>query len=109
MGTRSNAVVDEPTTLQFQFLKDGLNFEPFSIKRIEIYPTYADAVASTNIIEIITSINTNGDGLLTYVAAAIDINGTYFDKPIIEPTNGAQDWSNIKSFIVKLYFRVIMI
>jgi hypothetical protein len=105
MGTRSDAIVGEATTLQFQFLKDGLNFEPFKALRVEIYPTYNDALNGTNIIETIAeaNISTNGDGLLTYVASDVGEgnDGAYFDKVFIEPTNGAQEWSHINNYTVR--------
>ena len=103
--TRFNAVTDEDTVLQFQFLKNGIEFSAFSIDRVEIYDNSVDAQAQTNPIEIINSpqIVESTSGLYTYTATAVSTTGVYFDTIFLVPENGLPETFYINQFNVQAY------
>jgi hypothetical protein len=106
-GTRANTAVDDPTTLQTQLIVNGIQTEPFSFDKVEIYPTYEDAQAETNIIETIPAIDitTDGNGRSTVLAgdpAGFPLPKTYFDKTFFTLINGGSQQSQILNFIVHI-------
>ena len=89
---RYTGIVDQATTLQFQFNKYNTPFDVFNFKRVEIYDNEADAQAgnAVNAIETITSITKIGIGLYQYVVASVATAGTYFDRIFLIPETGLE-------------------
>lgn len=103
VNTRFNAIINQPTTLQFQLLKNGVPFSAYSVSKVEIYDNITDATNSTNAIEVIPSgsITESTSGLYTYTAAAISTVGTYFDKIFLVPENGLPEETFVNNFYVQ--------
>jgi len=104
MGNRFSASTEEATTLEFEFKKNSVLADPYSINKITIHPTALDAQNNTNIIETITStgiVHTNV-GYYSYTASVIVSAGTYYDKVFVTTISGAVEISFTNNFEVKL-------
>jgi hypothetical protein len=73
MGDRYTSNTQEPTLLNFKFLKDGKVFDPVSVNRVDIYSNYADAASNSNASLVITSsgISRVDTGLFEYNVPAL--------------------------------------
>lgn len=100
MSNRYYGLSTESTELCFQFLKGGDAFTALTTRQVTIHPTYADAVADTNIIETITTITRIAVGKYKYTAAIIATAGVYYDKIFITPESGISEVSYISAFTI---------
>ncbi len=102
MGNRFSANTEEPTILEFEFKKDSVLINPFSINKVTLHRSTVDAQNNTNIIETITSpgILNTGVGCYSYTAAVLTSTGMYYDKVFVTPTLGASELSFTNSFSV---------
>ena len=105
MGTRLTADILSPTTLEFQFLRNGIPFTAYTIDKVTIHSSYGGAQNDTDIIETIYSsdISLIDVGTYEYVAGIISTTGTYFDKVFITPVSGGNQFTYINSFLVSTY------
>ena len=96
MGIRDNGIIDEATTLKFQFLKNGVAFDVYDFQKVRIFASNDDAKNEVNIIEEIVPPNINhiNTGLYEYVVNPISQVGTYFDKVYLIPENGMPVWNS---------------
>ena len=102
-GTRSNGIENEPTVLQAEFRHNGALYDPYSIDKVEIYPSAEDAENNTNMIEEIESgdITKVSLGLWEYTASEIINLGTYFDKVYYVPLEGYSQLYEILPFYIR--------
>jgi hypothetical protein len=99
---RNTAEINVATTLQFQFLLNSDEYSAYQVLRVEIYPTYEDAIAETNIIETIDGtgdIDEVSTGLYSYTASALSSPATYYDKIFLIPTDGDGIWDTDDSLV----------
>jgi hypothetical protein len=103
MGDRYTAINTETTTLEFQFLRNGANFDAYVVSKVTIHATYDDALDDANIIETIGAgtITRIALGKYQYTAAIIATGGIYYDKIFLTPVVGAIERSYINSFNVE--------
>ena len=103
-STREKGFVNQVISLDFQLknLETNVNLEPFSISKVEIYNTKAKAKAgvTTDILDTITTITTNGTGLLSYIVPVRTSPNIYFDKLFVTPISGGEEIKIINSFLV---------
>lgn len=102
-GDRQGVRINNPINLQFNLLRNGRFYNAYSIKRVEIYSSYTDAQASTNIVETISSssISHPSLGLYTYQATYFSAIGTKFDKVIFELEQGQPEYGFINPFYIR--------
>ena len=103
-GTRNDSIQNQDIDLYYNFLQNGALFDAYSFDKVEIYPTYADAQAETNIIETIQgtgNITNISTGRYSYTASGIATIGTYYDKVYITPTATANQFTDINPFYVR--------
>ena len=101
LGTRTNGIEGVATELFFEFKKNQQPFSAHEFLRVEIYPTYDDALAGTNIIETITDITETDTGVYRYIASPIENDGTYHDKVYLIPEDGYDTYEQINTFYIK--------
>ncbi len=105
--TSFDTYVDQLVTLSAvhntQILNAGIPFDPAEIVGVGIYPTWADAEAGTNEIEIIdpADITRVSMGHYTYTVASIATASVYFKAFICNPTIGSADRRFISSWYVR--------
>jgi len=99
---RRSGTVGLTTTLQYQFTKWKVPYDPYSITKVEIYPSENDAINNTNRIQTIlsTAITKIGIGLFEYEVSAIATAGVYFDKIYLVPDSGEAEWVDIEDFAI---------
>ena len=76
VGTRYTASIsDTAIDLIFQVIIGGIAKDPFSWNKVEIYPSYQDAIDDTNLVETIPggSMVDTGDGLVQYEISPIGL------------------------------------
>lgn len=100
-GDRQGIRIGNVVNLTFTLYRNGQIFNPYAVKRVETYATYADAQNSTNKIETITTVNHPSIGLFTYQSAAFSVIGTKFDKIIFELEEGQAEYSFINPFYIR--------
>ena len=108
-GTRNNATEKIPINLYYQFTKGGAVFSIYNFQKVEIYETYADAVAGTNIVQTIDAtgdISETTTGKYMYTAGGDETGdwltyGTYYDKVFIIPELGGIQYTDIGQFCMR--------
>jgi hypothetical protein len=108
-GTRDNAITGENILLTIQYQLNGENFDPYSIQKVEIYPSRYDAENNTNIIQTINSGSithvqsggVNVVGKFQYTVNAINVSQYYYDKIYVVPKNGYA----VKEYILEFFVR----
>jgi len=98
---RYDADINTAITLEFNFTKNNVLFEPLTWTKVEIYDSYADAVNDTNIVETITTFTNVSTGKVSYSPSNKSIADTYFDKIYIVPEAAVATQTFISPFYVK--------
>lgn len=105
-GTRNNAKINEDIFLQGQFTRNGVNFEPLSFDKVEIYDDLVKAQGGLpgDIIETILAgaISSNGTGLASYTGSgsSFPLAQAYFDKVFLVPVSDFAQLSFIQTIQV---------
>lgn len=102
-GSRYNATIeDTQIELTFQFTKNYEEIEPSSFDKVEIYGSETDMENRENIVETITSISSDGNGLAT-----VNVDGSllteekvYYDLWYITPVSDAVQQTFSLAFFV---------
>ncbi len=104
MGTRETANTNTSTTLQFQFLSQGIPYDAYSVDQVTIHASEEDAINNENIIQTIPSYSIvhTSTGLYTYVVNTISTEGVYYDKIFITPTSTVSQIYFINDFFVSV-------
>ena len=98
----SGGVINQTTTLQYQFTKDGKAYDAYLITKIEIYDDYDKAITGDpgDVIETIqgSSVTKVDTGLYQWDVAPIATYGIYYDKIYLIPDDGEDTWTDIERF-----------
>ena len=102
MGNRYSAKTDEPTILEFVFKKNSVLTNAYSINRVTIHSSLADAEGDLNILQTISSVGiSNTDvGYYSYTVPIIATAGTYYDKIFVTPVSSGTEVSYVNSYII---------
>ena len=102
MGTRYTANTEEPTTLRFQFVKNGVPTDPYLMEKITIHASRADADADTNILQTILTVDITAlsNSTFSYIVDLLTTAATYYDKAFVVPIEDADTLSFVDSFNV---------
>lgn len=102
-GTRADGIVDESTILTIQFLKNGLNYVPYSIIGVSIHDDYVEAQSGIDSKQDIppSSISHLGSGLYQITVSEISTSGTYLDRWAYKPTVSSAEYLAIHYFYIR--------
>ena len=89
-----------PIQLQSEFRENNVLFDPHQIVSIEIYPSFDDAMQSTNRISTATNISMVSVGLYEYDVARLETAGTYYERVRFVAVDGGNEEFVINSFSV---------
>ncbi len=100
MGNRYSAVTDEPTILEFEFRKNSILTDAYSINKVTIHASSSDAENNVNILFTLDSedILHTAVGSYSYTVPIISTVGTYYDKIFLTPINGGAEVSYVSSY-----------
>lgn len=102
MGNRNSATTDEPTILEFEFKKNSVLVDAFSVNKVTIHASAIDAQNNANIIHTTStgSITHTAVGCYSYVIPIISNAATYYDKVFLTPISGGAEISFVNSYTI---------